>query len=96
MLYTHAGVKLVAVIGVPHTYHGEVVKACVVLRDGATATAADLAAHCAADLAEYKRPRHIEIRDSLPMSAVGKILYRVLRDEHASAGSAELELRARS
>jgi long-chain acyl-CoA synthetase len=87
VLYTHAAVKLVAVIGVPHTYHGEVVKACVVLHEGATAAAADLSAHCATDLAEYKRPRYIEIRDSLPTSAVGKILYRVLRDEVAATAT---------
>jgi long-chain acyl-CoA synthetase len=84
VLYTHPAVKLVAVIGLPDTYHGEVVKACVVLRDGMTASEGELQAHCATSLAEYKRPRHIEIRSSLPMSAVGKILYRVLRDEAAT------------
>ncbi len=81
VLYQHPAVRLAAVIGVPHRYHGEIVKACVVLRDGASATTAELDAHCAANLAEYKRPRQIECRDNLPMSAVGKILYRVLRDE---------------
>ena len=45
----------------------------------------EIQAHCAANLAEYKRPRHIDIRDSLPMSAVGKILYRVLREQQAAA-----------
>jgi long-chain acyl-CoA synthetase len=84
VLYTHPAVRLVAVIGIPDSYHGEVVKACVVLRDGTAAAAAELSAHCAANLAEFKRPRQIEIRDNLPMSAVGKILYRVLRDEHAA------------
>ena len=83
VLYQHPAVRLAAVIGVPHAYHGEVVKACVVLRDGMTATAAELDAHCATSLAEYKRPRHVEFREALPMSAVGKILYRVLRDEVA-------------
>jgi long-chain acyl-CoA synthetase len=87
VLYTHPAVKLAAVIGVPHTYHGEVVQASVVLRDGIAASAADLEAHCAANLAEYKRPRRIEIRSSLPMSAVGKILYRVLREEQSPARS---------
>ena len=84
VLYAHPAVSLAAAIGVPDAYHGEIVKACVVLKPGAAATSADLAAHCALNLAEFKRPRAIEIRDTLPMSAVGKILYRVLRDEHRS------------
>ena len=81
VLYQHPSVRLAAVIGVPHPYHGEIVKACLVLRDQTSVTHAEIEAHCAANLAEYKRPHQIECRDNLPMSAVGKILYRVLRDE---------------
>jgi long-chain acyl-CoA synthetase len=84
VLYTHASVRLVAVIGVPDPYHGEIVKACVAFRPGTSATIDELLAHCRANLAEYKVPRLVEIRDTLPMSAVGKILYRVLREEHAA------------
>jgi long-chain acyl-CoA synthetase len=80
VLYSHPAVKLAAVIGIPHAYHGEVVKACLVLREGTSVTEAEIQAHCAAHLAEYKRPCSVEFRESLPMSAVGKILYRVLRD----------------
>ena len=85
VLYAHPAVRLAAVIGVPDAYHGEVVKACVAFRPDVTATTQELLAHCRANLAEYKIPRTIEVRESLPMSAVGKILYRVLREEHAAA-----------
>jgi len=80
VLYTHPGVRMVAVIGVPDTYHGEVVKACIVPRDP-DVSIDDLKAHCKLNLAAYKVPRDIELRESLPQSAVGKILYRVLREE---------------
>jgi long-chain acyl-CoA synthetase len=88
VLYRHTAVKMAAVVGVPHSYHGETVRAYLVLRDGASATDDELRAHCAASLAEYKRPREFVFRDTLPMSAVGKILYRVLRDEVAQSTAA--------
>jgi len=81
VLYLHPAVRLAAVIGRPDPYHGEVVKACVVLKDGAAATPAELVEHCRRELAPYKMPEQIDIRSDLPMSAVGKILYRVLREE---------------
>jgi len=85
VLYTHPAVRLAAVIGIPDRYHGEVVKACIALKEGATVDTAEIVSHCRRDLAAYKVPRHVEVREGLPMSAVGKILYRVLRDEHAAA-----------
>jgi long-chain acyl-CoA synthetase len=81
VLYSHPEVRLAAVIGRPDSYHGETVRAYVVLKTGAAMTADALLAHCRAELAPYKVPKEIEIRADLPMSAVGKILYRVLRDE---------------
>jgi long-chain acyl-CoA synthetase len=88
VLYMHPAVRLAAAIGMPDAYHGEVVKACVVLKEGASATPADLVAHCKTEMAPYKVPRQIELRNDLPMSAVGKILYRVLREEIAPAANA--------
>jgi long-chain acyl-CoA synthetase len=85
VLYAHPAVLEAAVVGKPHGYHGEVVKACVVLKPGASATPDDLRAHCAQSLAKFKTPCEIDIRVALPKSAVGKVLYRALRDEAQSA-----------
>jgi long-chain acyl-CoA synthetase len=84
VLYAHPAVRLAAVIGIPDAYHGEIVKACIALKPGSSATGDEIIAFCREGLTEYKVPRAIEIRETLPMSAVGKILYRVLRDEHAA------------
>jgi len=89
ILYSHPAVRLAAVIGVPDTYHGETVKACIAFKPGATATPDEIIAFCRTSLTDYKVPRAVDVRETLPMSAVGKILYRVLRDEHASAGAAQ-------
>jgi len=89
VLYSHPAVRLAAVIGVPDTYHGETVKACIAFKPGASATPDEIIAFCRTSLTDYKVPRAVEIRDTLPMSAVGKILYRVLRDEQAAAGASQ-------
>jgi long-chain acyl-CoA synthetase len=92
VLYAHPSVMEAAVIGIPDSYRGEVVKACVVLKEGSTATTEELTEHCKGGLAEYKVPCKVEIRDSLPKTAVGKILHRVLREEHeAQDSSTELK-----
>jgi long-chain acyl-CoA synthetase len=81
VLFAHPAVMEVVVIGVPHGYYGEVVKAFVIPKPGARVSAEELQGHCAANLAEFKRPVEIELRDTLPKSAVGKILRRELREE---------------
>jgi long-chain acyl-CoA synthetase len=81
VLYAHDAVRMAAAIGIPDRYHGEVVKAFVVLRDPSAVSTDVLLAHCKAHLAPYKVPVAIEVRESLPQSAVGKVLYRVLREE---------------
>jgi long-chain acyl-CoA synthetase len=81
VLYQHPAVMEAAVVGVPHHYHGEVVKACVVLKPGQAATSDELREHCSRTLAKFKTPCQIDIRASLPKSTVGKVLYRSLREE---------------
>jgi long-chain acyl-CoA synthetase len=84
VLYTHHSVMEAGVIGVHDPYRGEAVKAFVVLKPGASATAEELVEFCRGGLAEFKVPSRLEIRESLPKTAVGKILHRVLREEERS------------
>lgn len=78
LLLTHPDVSLAAVVGVPHESHGEEIKAYVILNSGASATAEELVAWGKEQMAAYKYPRQVEIVDSLPMTATGKILKREL------------------
>ena len=76
----HPKVMEVAVIGVPDDKSTEAVKMFIVKGDPSL-TEEELRAFCKEELTGYKRPRHIEFRDDLPKSNVGKILRRELRDE---------------
>jgi acyl-CoA synthetase (AMP-forming)/AMP-acid ligase II len=78
-LRTHQAVAEVSVIGVPDAQWGESVKACVVLRAGATATEEDLIAHCRAAIASYKKPRSVDFLKELPRLFNGKVDKKALR-----------------
>jgi len=78
-LARHPAVAVSAVIGIPSEQWGEAVHAVVVLNQGASATAAELSAHCRELIAGYKCPRSVEFRDALPMTGAGKIQKTELR-----------------
>lgn len=79
VLHKHPAVNMVAVVGAPDPKWGEIVVAAVVLKQGRSATEADLIAHCKAELSNFKVPKKIDFRDELPMSSFGKILRRDVR-----------------
>ncbi len=83
VVYGLGQVSEAAVIGVPDDKWGERVVAVAVLKPGTALTAAELVAHCRAQLAGFKVPKQLIVRDSLPRNPSGKILKRVLRDELA-------------
>jgi long-chain acyl-CoA synthetase len=81
ILYSHPAVADAAVIGAPDALRGEVPLAVVALKAGASAAAAELTSFCRERLANFKVPRKVIFRESLPRSATGKILKRLLRKE---------------
>jgi acyl-CoA synthetase (AMP-forming)/AMP-acid ligase II len=77
---SHApGVREVAVVGVPDEHWGEIVRAHLVLEDGAVLDEAALRAHCGSRLARYKVPALFATHAELPKNASGKVLKRELR-----------------
>src|SRR5208283_868679 len=80
VVMTHPGVREVGAVGVPDAKSGEAVKIVVVRKDAAV-TDAEIIAHCRQQLTGYKTPRHVEFRDTLPRSPIGKILRRELKDK---------------
>lgn len=94
VLFEHPKVKEVAVVGVPHPFGGEIAKAFVVLKEGETATKKDITQFAGERLAKHKVPRAVEFRETLPKSAAGKVLRRVLAEEERQRRPARTRSRA--
>ena len=77
---THIKVLEVAAIGIPDEKSGEAVKILVVPKDE-TLTKDELISHCKNYLVNYKLPKQVEFRHTLPKTNVGKILRRALKEE---------------
>ncbi len=73
VLLTHPAIAEAVCFGVPHGTWGEEVEAAVVLREGESATNADIVAFCKERLADFKRPKQIHITQAIPRTATGKI-----------------------
>lgn len=82
VLYEHPAIKICAVVGKPNPIAGEIPKAFVVLKEGGMKiTEEDIIEFVQERVAPYKRIREVEFREELPMTLVGKVLRRALREE---------------
>lgn len=86
ILFKHEAIAQAAVIGIPDERMGEVGMAFVVLKPGHTPTPDAIMAWCRKEMANYKVPRVVEIVDSLPLNASGKVMKFVLRDRAKALG----------
>ncbi|WP_047152142.1 long-chain-fatty-acid--CoA ligase [Aneurinibacillus tyrosinisolvens] len=79
-LYEHPSILEAAIIAIPHEKWGEVPHAVCVLREGHTATEADITAFCREKIAHFKCPKSVQFVRELPKTASGKIQKVVLRE----------------
>jgi long-chain acyl-CoA synthetase len=79
-IFRHPKVADAAVIGIPHPYTGEAVKAFVVLKPGESTTEEEILEFCRRSLARFKCPQVVEFVKELPHLPTGKVLRRLLRD----------------
>ena len=94
VLYRHPKIKQACVVGIPDDKTGEAVKAFVVLKEGEAATEREVLEWARDEkhgLTGYRAPKHVEFREELPTTMVGKVLRRVLLDEEKQKAGAGTE-----
>jgi len=78
----HPGVEEVSVFGIPDEMWGESVCAVVVPKNGQSLEESDIIDFCGSRLSGYKKPKRVELRDSLPKNAAGKVVKKLLREPY--------------
>ena len=89
VLHEHPAIKEAVSVGIKHPTRGEIIKAYIVLNEGASLSKTDVLAFCREKMANYKVPKQVEFREDLPKSIVGKVLRRVIREEEERKGLCE-------
>ena len=84
VLHTHPAVQTAVVVGVPNINSGEYPMAYIQKKPDAEVSEPELVRYCKDQLAHYKVPRKVEFVESMPLSATGKVLRRVLRQQSSS------------
>ncbi|MDN5363093.1 MAG: fatty-acyl-CoA synthase [Eubacteriales bacterium] len=79
-LYTHPKIKEVQVVGVPDEKYGEEVMACIILKEGETATEEEIKEFCRGKIARYKIPKYVMFMNDYPRTASGKVQKYKLRE----------------
>ena len=82
-IYTHPAVRDVQVIAVPDKQYGEEICACVILKENAQLSEAELKDYVRSHMARHKLPKYVWFMDAFPMNAAGKILKYKMREEAA-------------
>ena len=82
-LYTHPKVEQAEVVGVPDPKFGEEVAAWIKLREGQTASEAEIREYCKGRLAHFKIPKYIRFVDEYPMTVTGKVQKYLIRESMA-------------
>jgi fatty-acyl-CoA synthase len=86
-MYRHPAIKECCIIAAPDERRGETVKAVVVLKPGASATAEQILAWARGEMAAYKAPRRLEFSEALPRTASGKLMWRALQEKEFASKS---------
>ncbi|MCU7548728.1 AMP-binding protein [Chitinophagaceae bacterium LB-8] len=79
-IYTHEKVSDVQVIGVPDKQYGEEIMACIILKEGVTASEEEIKEYVRLHMARHKVPRYVDFVTSFPMNAAGKIMKYKMRE----------------
>jgi len=89
-MYQHPAIKECCIIASPDERRGETVKAVVVLKPGATASAEEIIAWAHGRMAAYKAPRKVAFMNALPRTGSGKLMWRALQEAERSGSDPDI------